>query len=89
MLTELINLRSLLAPMAWWNAALPRQHSGFAIIRHSIAPAKVRLAFLTGRPQHLPDLQAHSSTHNGGHFNGKRVFRPSESSSNLVLQLSP
>jgi hypothetical protein len=27
MLTELINLRSLLAPMAWSNAALRRQHS--------------------------------------------------------------
>jgi len=27
MLTELINLRSLLAPMAWSNAALPRQRS--------------------------------------------------------------
>src|SRR6266403_1331424 len=26
--------------------------------RHSVVPAEVRLAGLTGRPQHLPDLQA-------------------------------
>ena len=60
------------------NAAWERQHSAFAINRHSILPAKVRLAFLTGCPQHLPDLQARSSTHNGVHFDGKRVFRPSD-----------
>ena len=54
MLTGLINLHRLVVSKSRLNAALPRQHSVFAINWHSVVPAKARLAFLTGCPWLLP-----------------------------------